>query len=244
MKTLIYTTDNSLPEPLATRCRELLVREAKGIPIVSVSQEPVDLGLNVCVGKIGRSWLNLYKQLMAGLEQVKTKYVGICEHDCIYSNEHLAWLPTKDDTFFYNHHFWLVQWGGNHPELEGMYSYWRNRYALSQLVCSAELLKKSLSERLALLQDGYVLAKGMHGAGEFGVKDKIAMIRKIASSGSPEQLQKYDPGLLTEYKSESFMTKIPNLDVRHKSNFTGTKRGNRRRFELPYWGKFAEVCHR
>jgi hypothetical protein len=72
MKTLIYLTDNSLAEPIASKCRELLVREAKDIPIVSVSQEPIELGLNVCVGKIGRSWLSLYKQMMAGLEAVKT----------------------------------------------------------------------------------------------------------------------------------------------------------------------------
>lgn len=241
-RTILYLTDNSLIEPIASRCREILVNEAGDIPIISVSQKPIALGTNICVGEIGRSWLNLYKQMMAGVESVTTRYVSISEHDCLYTNEHFRWIPPRDDTFYYNHNLWLVQWNGNHPELEGMYSRWPKRYALSQLVCSTELLKESLDERLALLEEGYVLAKGLPGAGEFGVNDKIAMVRKVAASGSSQQLQGIvETGMLTEYRSEPFRTENPNLDIRHKSNFTGTKRGKNRTYEVSYWGKFSDV---
>jgi hypothetical protein len=37
------------------------------------------------------------------------------------------------------------------------------------------------------------------------------------------------------------MTNIPNLDIRHGSNFTGPKRGKDRCYELLYWGKFDDV---
>ena len=127
MKTILYPTDNSLPEPFAARIRDILVREAVGLPIVSVSQEPIDLGVNICLGQIGRSWLSLYRQLYAGLEVVKTRFVSIAEHDCLYTYEHLSWVPPLDDTFYYNHNHWLGQWGGRHPELNGMFSYWPKR---------------------------------------------------------------------------------------------------------------------
>jgi hypothetical protein len=45
----MYLTDNTLAEPLASKVREILVKEAQDIPIVSVSQKPISLGQNVCV---------------------------------------------------------------------------------------------------------------------------------------------------------------------------------------------------
>lgn len=241
-KTIIYLTDNSLEESIASRCRELLVKEAGEIPIVSVSQKPIELGKNICVGEIGRSWRSLYTQLQAGLDAVTTKYINIAEHDCVYSKEHLNWIPPTEDMFYYNHHFWLAQWHGWRPELEGMFSYWPKRYALSQLVCATDLLRKSVGERLALIKDKYIPRKGLPGAGEPGVQDSIAMIRKIAASGSSEQLQAHiETAWLTPFKAEPFYTTVPNLDIRHSTNFTGTKRGRKRRFELAYWGKLSEV---
>ena len=122
--TILYLTDNTLDPEIASACRVVLKREARDIPIVSVSQKPIDLGKNICVGEIGRNWISLYKQILAGLEAIETEFVVIAEHDCMYSHEHLSWTPPKDDRFYYNHNHWLVQWGGNHPEMNGMYSYW------------------------------------------------------------------------------------------------------------------------
>lgn len=244
-KTIIYLTDNSLDEALAAKVREILVREARGIPIVSVSQKPVDLGLNVCVGEIGRNWVSLYTQLIAGIDASGAQYVGICEHDCLYTHEHLSWIPPRDDVFYYNSNCWLVQWGGNHPELNGMYSYWPKRLALSQLVCKAALLRESVSERLALLRDGSKVTREFLGCGEPGVVSERALrkARAAAMSGKPIQIQRYLNDYLRKYTSEVFETKNPNLDIRHGSNFTGPKRGKKRCYDLPYWGRFAEAIN-
>jgi hypothetical protein len=247
-KSVLYLTDNSLDEKLAEFCRKQIIDNCESdvnigfdFDIISVSQKPIIFGKNICVGEIGRSWLSLYKQMMAGLEACETKYIGIAEHDVLYSSEHLQWIPPTDDTFYYNHNCWLVQWGGNHPELNGMYSYWPKRFALSQLVCNKELLKESIKERLSLLENGYHMVKGLKGAGEPGVADNIAIGQLEAGSGRPTQLQRYLKGFLKEYKSESFKTEQPNVDIRHSSNFTGPKRGKMRRYDLPYWGKFSDL---
>jgi hypothetical protein len=176
-----------------------------------------------------------------GLNIANTENVVIAEHDCMYTHEHLSWCPPKQDIFYYNHNCWLVQWGGNHPELNGMYSYWDKRFALSQLVCNRLLLKKSIEERLMYLNRGFNITKGLKGAGEPGVADNITMARQMAVSGQPIQLQRYLKGCLTEYKSEIFKTINSNLDIRHGTNFTGAKRGNNRTYELPYWGKFDSI---
>ena len=237
-KAVIHITDNSLPEPLASYCREVLVKEAGDIEIISVSQKPITLGKNICVGETGRNWLSIYKQQLAGAEATDADYVGICEHDCLYTHEHLAWIPPTDDTFYYNHNCWLLQLASNHPELKGMYSYIPRRYALSQLVCNRKLLIESLKERLDLLQGGFVLAKGMAGAGEFGVKDRVALAQRMARNGSHRQTGDLIRNELTVRKARSFATVNPNVDIRHDSNFTGARRGKKRCYELPYWGKF------
>jgi hypothetical protein len=239
-KTIIYLTDNTLDPVIAAKCREKLIEAAGDNPIISVSQEPVDLGRNICVGKIGRSWMSLQRQLLAGLEAATTKYVAIAEHDCLYTKEHFNWIPPRDDVFYYNHNFWLLWFSNNHPELKGMYSYWPKRFCLSQLICNRDLLKASTNERIALLQDGYHIVKGLFGAGEPGVCDRIAMGKLENSPERPTQLQEYTKGCLTEYESKSFMTETPNVDIRHNSNFTGPKRGKNRTYSIPYWGKFDE----
>jgi hypothetical protein len=241
MNTILYYTDNTLEEPLAKKCREMLVKSAGDLPIVSVSQKPINLGKNIYVGEIGRSWVSLYKQLLAGLAEVKTKYVVMAEHDVLYTPEHLNWTPPSDDVFWYNHNCWLVQWHGNHPDLEGMYSYWPQRYALSQLICAKELLETSTKEVMELLNMGLKTEKGMRWHGEPGLVLDTHRAFLNASSGRPIQLQSYLKKYLETYQSKSFSTKNPNLDIRHSANFTGPKRGKKRTFQLHYWGKFKDV---
>ena len=60
--TVIYYTDNSIDEKLMKFCQKNILEAAQGKPIISVSQKPIDFGENICVGEIGRSHLNLYKQ--------------------------------------------------------------------------------------------------------------------------------------------------------------------------------------
>ena len=241
MKTIIYLTDNTLEKSIADKCREILLREHGDNPIISVSQKPIDLGINICVGDIGKSWMSLFKQQLAGLEAATTKYVAIAEHDCMYTREHFDWIPPKDDVFYYNHNHYLVEWHGNHPEIDGMYSKWsRHRNALSQLICSRDLLYNSIKEKLDLLNKGLLI---MRKAGEPGAfpDNFLANAAKWAISGRCVHLMKYLERYMQTYTHEDFVTKIPNLDIRHKTNFTGPRRGKQRTYELPYWGRFENV---
>jgi len=109
--TLLYYTSNQIPEVVAERIRLnlLLVTECK-YPIISVSQKPLDFGKNICVGEIGVSKYNEYKQILIGLKEVKTKYVACIEDDTLYPKEHFDLRPPEDCVGFENN-YWFAQLG-------------------------------------------------------------------------------------------------------------------------------------
>ena len=243
MQTILYLTDNSLDPAIADMCQHVLMQEADGMPIVSISQKPIEFGENHCIGEIGRSWTSLYKQLRLGLDIIRTDWVVIAEHDVLYSHEHLHYQPDDASRFWYNMNCWLVVGkGSNHPELYGMYSYWPQRYALSQLIAPRKLLLASVEEILNLINQGFRISQGMRWFGEPGViEGKLKKAAIEAGSGRPTQLQQYLKDYVTRYDHKIFRTNIPNIDIRHGTNFSGPKRGKKRRYELPYWGRFEDI---
>jgi len=243
----ILCTENLLAEPLFTICQRALVDAANGRPIISVSHKPIDLGKNICIGVHKRSWLLLYRQLLRGVENAETKYVAVAEHDCIYTDEHFSFIPPLDDTFYYNENHCLVQYSQKkHLNLKGMYSrYWEQRLALSQLISNRELLLNTLRRRLDLLDKDRKLVREILFAGEPGLsRIRLEKARYWAESGRPVGLKKYLKEQLEEEKYGVFRTSIPNLDIRHDGNFTGPKRGKKRTFDEPYWGKFEDLIHK
>lgn len=147
--------------------------------------------------------------------------------------------------FYYNYNHWLVEGpGGNHPELFGMYSHWPRRSALSQMVCATNLFRQSNAEVMKLLEMGLEIRRGLHWYGEPGVMiDQLRRAFVEASSGRSPQLQRHLHDYITHYDYKGFATGKPNIDIRHGGNFTGPKRGKKRCYELPYWGRFEEVMN-
>lgn len=230
-RTIIYTTNNNLDEKLFSICQKELIKAAGDIPIISVSQKPIALGKNVCVGELPYNHLSMFKQLTIGVLLAETEYIVVCEHDCLYTPEHLNWTPLQKDTFYYNHNHWLLQWDGEH---KGLYSHKRRR-VLSQCIAGRDIMRQALMERVDIVERGfYVIPNGT--ACEPGCSDRQAFLRR----------ENQDLGKdITKYKAERFETQNPNLDVRHDKNFSGSFIGKHGRcWELPYWGKFDEYLKR
>ena len=89
--TLLYYSAHSLPEKVEANFRN----ELTGYPIISVTQKPINLGQNICVGEIGKSHYNCYKQILIGLREVKTEWVACVEDDTLYNLEHFSHRPDK-----------------------------------------------------------------------------------------------------------------------------------------------------
>jgi hypothetical protein len=238
-KAIVYYTDNNLQYDLAKKCRNILMGNCLGIPIISVSQKPIvypeNFSHNICVGRIGRSHLNLYKQIVVGCKATDADIVFLAEHDVCYSPEHFNFEPPEKDVFYYNLNCWFVNWKVEDKN-KGMYSSpWGIRHATSQLVCNRELLIDHISQRIAYLEEGWAIRKGQRGACEPGVQDDKAFIKR------------HDDGIslsLTwarKWKSSTFQTEISNIDIRNGQNLTGWRRGSNNTYNIPYWGKFKEV---
>lgn len=107
--TLLNYSSSRMPEPSASNFRNELLKTINGTyPIVSVTQKPIEFGLNICVGDIGQSYYNIYKQMQIGLQEVKTRYVAIIEDDTLYTMEHFSCRPSSDEVVSFNKHFWFL----------------------------------------------------------------------------------------------------------------------------------------
>lgn len=115
MKTIVYYTSNQEDPKFEKKIVGTLVKNAAGLPIISVSQKPMDLGKNICVGEVGLSYLNEWRQILIGARAAKTKYIVFAESDFLYPKEYFSfepayecvyrcsnvWIVYKDRDFFY-----------------------------------------------------------------------------------------------------------------------------------------------
>lgn len=163
---LFYTANRVEPRMMDVAMDNL---KAYGYPIISVSQKPMDLGHNICVGDIGQSAENIYKQVCIGLEHVKTPYVALVEDDCLYIPEH---FEHRSECFAYNTNRWLL-----HADSEPHTFSYRERCILCQLIAPTELLRKWFDERNKITVPENAI-------GEPGVADHRAGIKPAFRYGS------------------------------------------------------------
>jgi len=108
--TVIYITSNRENEYFESKIIETLKESINGLPVVSVSQKPIDFGNNICVGEIGAKPENVLKQLVIGAKAAGTRFVTVGQSDFLYPKEFFEFVPPRDDTFYYPDHayiFWV-----------------------------------------------------------------------------------------------------------------------------------------
>jgi hypothetical protein len=213
--TLLVYTANLTSGHFARSIREHLATvSGEGLPIVSVSQIPIDFGENICVGNIGCSVYNIYRQILIGAKAVKTKYLACCEDDCLYNKEHFAHVP-EDDTFSYNINRWSV-------DRSGIY-YHRNRIGMWMGIAPTKLMVETLETRFA--------------------KYPIPLKREESKGwGEPGRFEKYLSLPLVKYRL--FNTLNPILTFNHRPSFGGVRKvlpTDIIEKSLPMWGDASEL---
>lgn len=217
--TIVYYTSNYLDDKkpnFVWATRKQLLNSAGDIPIISVSHKPMDFGQNICVGDIGRSHLNIYKQILIGAKAAKTKYVALAEDDVLYSPEYFTTHTPSPDTFAYN----VCKWSIYTWVKPAMFAF-KYRQVINSLLAERDLFVASLEERFAKYPD----------------PDKIPLVY-WADFGRLED----DLGV-TVRKSEEFYSKVPNIVFSHDLAFGYLLMGKKKKLdylratEIPYWGK-------
>lgn len=78
-------------------------------PIVSVTQKPVDLGTNICVGEHEQSYANALLQLKTGIEATDSPYITALESDCLYPPSYFTFIPPITTEAYFYKPIWILQ---------------------------------------------------------------------------------------------------------------------------------------
>lgn len=100
MKTVVYYTSNREDPVFEERIQQNLYDNIKGVPLISVSQKPIDFGKNICVGDVGTSNLNVFRQIQIGVRTAETKFICLAEADYLHPKEYFEYEPEVDDIFY------------------------------------------------------------------------------------------------------------------------------------------------
>lgn len=235
---IIYYTSNFLEDTnpfFLENTKRQLLKAIGDLPIITVSQKPTTVGnncKNICLGDIGRSHLNIYKQILIGAKAATTKYVAMAEDDILYSPEHFDFRKyikdPQDDVFYYDMcKLSIFTW--IRPAL---YSFRFKREVVNQLICNREFLIEAMEERFERVE---WLKK--HG------KTEDQIIRYFGDPGRYERLLG-----VTVRKTRQESCKNPSIVFSHEHAYgyavnQGKKKrlGDLRIIEVPYWGRAEDV---
>ena len=192
-KGIVYYTDNRLDNIILDACQLQIKKSAGQNKIVSVSLEPMDFGDNIHL-PLERGHLTMFKQILAGLEKLDADIVFFAEHDVLYHPSHFDFIPPEKDKFYYNTNVWKVRLKDGHSMRT------EKCQQTSGLCAYRELLLEHYRKRVEMVEEiGYSrkmgFEPGTHGRGE----------------------------RVDDYKSESWESEFPNIDIRHDQNLTPSR---------------------
>jgi len=217
--TIIFYTANHISDYFMGNVIKQLKKSAGDIPIISVSQKPMRLGDNYCIGDIGRSVFNIYTQVLMGAQKAKTKYIATTEDDVLYPPEHFDYRP-KDDVFAYDTAKWGIYTWSKPP----IFSY-KERRNMTSLICNRKALIRTLEERFV----------------------KYPNPNNIDTRvwGEPGRYEKHLG--ITEVKSERFEANVPHIMFSTQKALSWEGLGNRKKhgviraYDIPFWGRADDI---
>jgi glycosyltransferase involved in cell wall biosynthesis len=191
-KGIVYFTDNRLNPAIMKACQEQLMRAANGRRIVSVSLKKIDFGDNIALD-LERGYLTMFKQILAGLEELDSDIVFLAEHDILYHSSHFDFVPPQKDKYYYNINVWKLRLADGHclhydcQQTSGLCAY-------------RELLIQHYKERVRRVEaEGFSRNMGF----------------EPGTHGRPQRVD--------DYKAESWRSEYPNVDIRHDKNLTSSR---------------------
>ena len=158
-KQILYYSHNIIDgTPLNNLCRQLLL--ATGIPIVSVTHKPIDLGKNIVVDlQPGKQ--AYYKQMSIGLEACSADIIYLCEHDCLYHPSHFELLPTPYPIMFNRNQYRCCSYGA--------YKTTDRDHFMSALIGRREVLVDRMRNKQGFIMTEHI--DGLHLKGPLPILD-------------------------------------------------------------------------
>ncbi len=98
--TIIYYTSNREKPDFEERVRENILKVSGSLPIISVSHKPINFGKNICVGDVGTSGFNMFRQVQIALREATTEFVISAEADCLYPPDYFTYRPPVNNVCY------------------------------------------------------------------------------------------------------------------------------------------------
>lgn len=140
--TVVYYTSNREDPAFEKKIRRKLLKTIGDLPLVSVSQKPIKFGENVCVGDVGVSNQNAFRQLQVGAMHAKTPYIVVAEADCLYPKEYFEYIPENLNMCCKYDNVWIIY-------KNSVGGFVRKAYSECAAVWGREILIKHIERRLA-----------------------------------------------------------------------------------------------
>lgn len=107
-KTILYYSSCHESPEFERKIRENIERNNPGLPIVSVSQKPIDFGISMTVGDVGLSYVNQWRQMLYGAKLAQSEWLVLAESDFLYPREYFEFEPDgKYDSYRYDN-VWIL----------------------------------------------------------------------------------------------------------------------------------------
>ena len=177
-KTIIYYTANTEDESFESKVKENILQVKGELPLISVSQKPIGFGENICVGDVGQTYLNAFRQLLIGCEAAITPFVVMAESDCLYpAKGYFDFQPTDLSTIYSYDNIWIM-WNR-----ENRTRFYKHGATHGSLIYGREFLINILKEALrgkptwSRIKVGFELHKSEYRWEQFSSKDPIINVK-------------------------------------------------------------------
>lgn len=208
---LYYTSSQEKPE-FEQKIIDNLQAACRDLPIISVSQKPLNLGKNICVGDVGLSYLNEWRQILIGAREVTTPYIIFAESDFLYPPEYFTFTPPRKGVYRYDN-IWVVF---KDTAIAG--SYRRKSYSEGAQVADRETIIKTYEQFL-------------EGKPEWSPKHQDDENEWIIHNMPFEFVSGITPCV-------TFKT---GEGVRNRTNVYNKNAQDNRKMDLPYWGNINDL---
>jgi len=221
--TIIFYSANRISDFFMGNVTKQLKKAVGDTPIISVTHKPMDLGKNICV-KMERSVYSIYKQILIGAKEAKTKYVATAEDDVLYPEEHFAYRPPEGYLAYDLNKWSILTW-----YKEAIYSKRENRRTMTSLIADRKALIATLEERYA----------------KYPIKESVPERLIKEYWGEPGRFENH-LGIKT-VKNVKFECEIPSVVFSTPEalgfEVLGARKAHApiRTSEIPYWGKAENV---
>lgn len=164
------------------------------MPIAAVTLKPIAwMSARNIVLEGERGYLQMFRQILAGLEALDTDIVFFCEHDVLYHASHFAFTPPDLSRVYYNQHVYKV-------DVESGQALHYLCSQTSGLCADRRLMVEHYRKRVAMVeQHGFSRRMGFE-PGTHGRKERV-----------------------DDLVAQTWMSPYPNVDLRHSLNLTPSR---------------------